>query len=69
MYAGMIRLSLALLAMLALFLGACQMLSLMQEQRGWYPKLVKVMHSRLLLHNHSYFKHRCHCKVAANMLQ
>jgi hypothetical protein len=39
---GMIRLSLALLAMLALFLGACQMLSLMQEQRGWYPKLVKV---------------------------
>eukprot|EP00611_Tribonema_gayanum_P001910 TRINITY_DN11405_c0_g1_i1.p1 TRINITY_DN11405_c0_g1~~TRINITY_DN11405_c0_g1_i1.p1 ORF type:complete len:963 (+),score=216.15 TRINITY_DN11405_c0_g1_i1:3-2891(+) len=42
MYHGLVRLSLALLVLLFLFLAACQMLSLIQEQRGWYPSLIRM---------------------------
>ncbi|CAM9629153.1 unnamed protein product [Discosporangium mesarthrocarpum] len=40
-FSGLMRGGTAFLIMLSLFLAACQMISLMQEQWKWYPSLIK----------------------------
>ncbi|CAM9609451.1 unnamed protein product [Chrysoparadoxa australica] len=39
-FRGMIRLSLTLSVVLSLFMAACQIISFLQEDRQWYPRLI-----------------------------